>query len=155
MTVAKGISNEGIQAFLSDSRVPFDGVFSSDLIPNSIWEKKSYVFVVNTSPSILSWGHFVTVMKTGQTCFFIDPLAMNLYESFTKFDPQCRLVTLSKPIQSTTSHSCGYYAILFILYHFHQPPFKLQFYNGYDNDKLLKNDELCLKYIKKSLVFSN
>ena len=149
----KGIGNGEIESYLNDLVPQFNGVFPSDLIPSHLWKKKNYMFIVNTSPSSLSWGHFVTIIRRSQTCFFLDPLALNLYDSLITLDTQCKLVILSEPIQAASSHLCGYYAILFILYHFCSPPFRLDFYSGSDATQLLKNDKLCVKYIKKCLTF--
>ena len=144
----KGISNSNLFTFLRKHNTPIHGVYPIDKVPSYIWKKPSFIIVVNTSPHFIKYGHFITLIKTKGKAFYIDSLALNQNLIFFEKKMRRKLVTLNTRIQAVSSHFCGGYSILFILFYFKKPSFSLDFYTGTNERKLMGNDYLCAKYIE-------
>lgn len=148
----KGLSNDSLEFFFKKAKIPIQGVFSINTIPNHIWNKKRYCFIVNTSPNFIKFGHFITIIKNPNHVLILDPLALNLWNNFILHKSNLPIIVLHTPIQSSNSAHCGLYSMVFILYYFYRPQFMLEFYTGYSDYKLKENDNLCAFYIKKIIL---
>ena len=142
-----GIPNIFLEKYLKNAKIPFDGVFSINKIPEKIWRKKYFSFIFNTSPDIVPVGHFVTVIKTKYHVLYLDTLALNQHSNFIEHKCKYKVLTLRRPIQDEQSMHCGFYSMLFILYNHFKPPFMLQFTENPNN--LYTNDSKCMMYLDR------
>lgn len=143
------MSNDYINLFLKKTRLSFDGCFPIDRIPTKLFNRKSFIIVVNTAHSSVAYGHFVTLIKQNGKCILIDPLAINENKEYFKKKCKSGVYFLTQPIQSELSDFCGFYAILWVMYFNLSSPFPLYFVKSSNPISLLSNDEQCIQYIKK------
>jgi len=148
----RGISNHDIGNFLSGRALHFQGVFSSNNIPQSIGGKENFSFICNHSKLGELGTHFVTVIGFSNLILYIDTFGSPCrIKEISKFlDLQDRPVSYnSTKIQSDSSYFCGFYCIMYVLYF--DMIFKKRTVGKieFDSVNLLNNDSICLDEIKK------
>jgi len=145
-----GISNRFIVAFLRKAKANFMGVFPINKCPIiALKKKRKATLIINTSPSYLEFGHFVTVLKIRDKIMYIDPLCLNQYVPLLQTLFALPVFYLVNPIQSINSDYCGFYSILFVLHQTYTPTLHLDFIVSNQQVELRTNDKLCIKYIKQ------
>ena len=142
------LTNVFIEKYLSQYDCTyFKGVFSANTLPFDI--KPPFDLIVNLSNFNDLGSHFVTICADTLNISYIDSFGLPCFiDSISIFMQNFNLPILynTKIIQNIHSKACGYYCILFVLYHNNliTKPIKWN-----KNTKL--NDNLCLKFLKDEI----
>ena len=139
-----GVTNIFIQNVLEQSAENFIGVFSSNELGNILPNSGS--FVINLSPSGTLGSHFVTVVARKTDVLYIDSLGLPCTNDNIKKILKSFMLPIKEnqvQIQHFKSIYCGFYCILFCIYYDKERKENLIF-----SKNLLKNDQLCIEYIK-------
>ena len=146
----EGITNVYIDSILSQCTY-YRGVFSCDNIPKTLSSIESFAIVCNLSKEDEKGSHFVCIIAFPKYILYIDSFGVPCVEETIKQF----LSSLGRPVfynarvlQSSKSFFCGYFCILFVLYHENQ---KTNFKLCFNSDNLLTNDAACVRYICKLL----
>ena len=159
------MSNETLERFCF--RVcgnDFKGVFSADYIPLFLAAKSRFVIIANLGArrgvrTELPVGHFVTIAALPDVILYIDSYGLPSVEpNINKFLKICRRPVQFnlRQIQTYDSVYCSFYAMMFtcfvdkFVFRDSMPAIrvpKLRF----EKRNLKKNDELCVKYLKRIL----
>ena len=156
-----GVSNKFLERVAKElCSTDFMGVFAADRIPTRVLSPKPrFLIIVNLGErrgrrDALPVGHFVAIYATADKIRYMDPYGMTCYQPKVKrFLELCNreVHCLRRQVQDMRSTYCGFFSLLFLLYLDKQDsrniPFRLEFYR--QRDKLLRNDALCVKYIRK------
>jgi hypothetical protein len=124
--IDENLINATSNIFLSDflNRFKWDhfqGVFSSDSIPNTLKDMTNFSIICNLSRKDEKGTHFISIIKRGENILYLDPLAIyiNLNDDIPKFIASCNctdIIKLDHPIQSNSSWYCGYFTLFFLLF---------------------------------------
>ena len=150
----EGITNITVLRFctLVCNKFYFRGVFSADRIPRTLSQRKNFVAIVNLAGSREYKGHFVTLVGSSKSVYYVDSYGLPSVDSrvnyFLKLCNRPVLFNL-RQIQHFDSAYCALYAILFALYFEKKAPFRLKF----KRRSLLDNDKLCCTYIRKLIDY--
>lgn len=126
----------------------FKGVFSADQIPTRLSACSKFIIVVNLGRSNQQDGHFVAICGDPDRMYYFDSYALPCFQpDVNKFIRECRrpIISLTKRIQGFKSVYCGFYAMMFALYHDKKPDFELLFSESDFN----ANDDTCVRYLRK------
>lgn len=144
------LCNAFIEKFLQSYCKYFQGVYSSNTIPQDLKNKETFSIVVNLSRNDESGSHFITILKHEDNLFYLDSLKLPPKEEILNsvfIEKISSLKTISTQIQSVDSNFCGFYCILFCLFQ-DKITAKSRLPKFYTNaNDLRKNDKLCLQYI--------
>lgn len=155
----KGLTNDVVKSFCSFlCGKDFKGVFSADRVPVKYACLPHFIMVVNTGRrgdsrdvSKLPVGHFVTVVVSPSTVYYLDPYGLPCTQrDLLRFFKLCHrpLACNRRQIQDYGSMYCGVYAILFAAYADADCPFEMRFCKK----RLRKNDKKCVAYLKKLIA---
>lgn len=148
-----GLSNTVINDLLNLSGISskyFKGVFPYDNLPENISQLDNFSIIVNIGL------HFVTIYAEEKFVYYIDSLGGSInnvhVKSFLCSGLKRPIYFNKRQIQSLMSSHCGLYTALYILFMEGSKREKkllsikkLKFFSSGD---LLRNDKLCVKYIK-------
>lgn len=149
----KGVSNLFIHDAINRIRKTkeYKGIYSSNNINKKLNKVSNFCIVVNLNKRAKrNKGHFIVIHASSNRILYFDPLGNPCYvKSIFKFMKKCKRPIFHNlnQIQDMNSIYCGLYCILFTLYFDRKKPFKMIFYKR--RNKLKKNDEKCIKYLKK------
>lgn len=153
----KGISNRFIERFCA--RVcssDFRGVFSADYIPRGLAGLGRFIIIVNLGRrrgvrTALPPGHFVTLVATPAKLLYLDSYALPCHQQdVLRFLHACRrpVSALERQLQPFDTVFCGFYAIMFAMYHDQRRAFPL----GFGRRRLEGNDAKAVQNIKTMLT---
>jgi len=138
----------------------YGGVFAADEIKRfhlSVGGARKG-FIVNLNPRRKKeGGHFVCIISEKHSLLYLDPVGLpclvkNLSEELKQSGKQ--VFFNSQQIQAVNSKACGLFSILFLLY-FSAGENGMDFKMEFDTKQKLKNDQLCLNYLKKIVDETN
>lgn len=142
-----GLNSIEIDRFLTKYCSQYIGIFASNTLP--VAENLEGCLICNLSNSNTIGSHYITIIIQTSQVLYIDSFGTRSEID----DISLFLSSLKKPvlyntlmIQDLDSSYCGMYAIMFCLYFSKKPPFKLRF-----SDNLERNDNKCIKYIKRMM----
>ena len=124
----------------------FKGVFSANTLPNV---KPPFDLIVNLSNINELGSHFVTIIADNQYICYIDSFGLPCFiNDIFIFMNNFHLPILynNLTIQHMYSKACGFYCILFVLYHNNVITKPITWYT---NTEL--NDKLCLFFLKHEI----
>ena len=158
-TEVGGISNIYIDSILSKLPLLWNGVYSSDNIPQSLLRgANNFIIVVNFSRANTSGSHFITFCRLNRKYIFLDSMATPP----SALPPDIRSILSNKsiiylfkyPIQDIISHYCGFYCIYFVLYMNASVTLRQLFSPKILSVRnLLSNDAKCLYAIKSMINY--
>ena len=130
----------------------FAGTYPSDIVP-VIRKKYPQAFVINTAPEMFSGDHWTALILSDDRCFYFDSLGypiqnISLLKSLKRAGVKDYKYN-SRQIQSVLSNSCGYYCAAFILSFVHGVSYS-SFISNFVTE-LKENDDICFRFIKKTL----
>lgn len=155
-----GLTNEWVNNFCKTACYSgFYGVYSADYIPPRLHVRRTFIIIVNLGQrrgvrGEMPVGHFVTISGEPDRVTYIDPYGLPCEQVHVRrFLNQCRrpIVYNSRQIQDFNSVYCGMYAILFTLYIGKRFGVRSLFQMRFFRADLLRNDDLCVKYIRRLL----
>ena len=165
----RGVTNELIRD-LCHILCPnyFRGVFSSHEL-DAVADRRRFVgsgyfsVIVNISAQPPpADGHFVLIHARPSRLLYLDPFGAPCQDAkVMSFVKKCRgdrpFYENKRAIQSPLSTFCGMYAVLFALYYdfSHPPVARIEWIRSSDPFVLLKNDRICIKYLKLFINFMN
>ncbi len=148
-----GISNSSLNRF---SRLlcnrHFKGVFPTDCIPQHLASQLVFSIIVNLGKSkgknAEREGHFVSIVGFPKQVYYLDPYGLPPTQKHVKrFLKKCKraIIVNRRQIQSLNSVYCGLFAVFFICYFDPVHNFDVNFFLK----DLLRNDKLCIIYLRK------
>lgn len=153
-----GITNKFIHEFLERACVDsfYGGVYASDqLRADHLTGSKRIGYVVNLNPSSkISGGHFVALIIEKDKILYIDPVGLPcLVRDLSRvLHSVGKEVLFNRTrIQDIKSNACALFACVFLMYFSKK---ERKFEMKFDKKKLVKNDKLAVKYIKKLVDLS-
>lgn len=141
-----GLSNIFIDEFLIKYCDTYCGIYASDNIPSQLLKKARFSIIVNLSKRREKGSHYIAIICFPTYVLYIDsfgvPCYVNTISNFLKSLNRPIKFNL-KQIQHNQSTFCGFFTILYVMYH-EKPVINIYF--GAHN--LRQNDQLCIEYIK-------
>jgi len=144
-----GLSNIFIQQFLDSQKLKhFDGVYSSNNIPQHVLKKKKFIIISNLSEDSEPGTHFICIEKKYKQYIVYNSLATPIRSYIHRF----KFMTIKRhsilqacqyPLQSISSTFCGFYCIYFVL-SLNYPKVNVETFSA---TTLVNNDEVCIKNI--------
>ena len=158
LTEGTEITNSYLDHFLSRQLkiISFVGVFPCDILPQKI--QPETCVILNTDPHFQKGNHYVCINRDarGEYLYF-DPLALDPQMFFPrmmrelkkrKIASKLRPVCLS-PIQASVSKFCGLFCADYVMTQTIPKMKKAKYLTR--QDKLLRNDEICLQNIVSNI----
>ena len=116
-----GISNHYLIEILNRCQLKYwQGVFSSDTLPNKLHALKDYAVIVNFARENQVGTHFIALAKINHKLFLFDSLATpsTLLPATLRewMESEHGTFVFKQPIQHALSEFCGMYCLYFILW---------------------------------------
>lgn len=146
-----GLSNEVLDNLMKSSHACnlYFGTFPFDSMPSDVCAKKKFVLLVNVGL------HFVCIFANKNVVLYVDslgrPSSLKEVQHFLRLCARPVFFNMKK-IQSTSSTHCGLYACLFGLFFCKRENQERVGKMCFEKRNLLKNDQICLKYLKRLLL---
>lgn len=141
-----------ITEFLRENSKIFKGVYACNEIPGKLTQEKEFAIICNLSPNTNPGTHWISIYCNSDMLIYFDSYGLpSLNENISKFMEKCKrnFYWNATKLQNDTSDCCGYYSMLFILFHekLARNWLKLDF-----TDNLPENDKKCINYLQKIIA---
>lgn len=148
---SQGLSNDVLDNLMESSHTCdlYFGTFPFDNLPFEVCKNDKFILIVNVGL------HFVCIYGKRDMVLYIDSLGKAPRgQEMKSFLLACERDVFfnKKRIQSLVSTHCGLYACLFGLYFCKKENKKTVARMVFEKHNLMKNDQLCLKYLKRLLL---
>ncbi len=151
---ARGVSNTVLdrvaRLVLTSS---YKGLFSVDRIPAGVLSLlPNFCIIVNLARTGKADSHFVTLVAEPDKIRYLDSFALKEtppeLASFIRSCGRRTLILTHRPVQSRSVQTCALYALLFAAY-FDPLLNLLDFSLMFHRRRLMDNDALCVRYLRK------